>query len=206
MARPITTATPSRVVGYLRWLFPLLSLLLLGLLMIWPQVERNLALRQAAAPLIDKETAEQAVRENRLTDAVYTDTDAQNRPFEVKAKQAMQSSKQENAVLLTTPSALLKLNLTDTLNGTANTGLYKQNEKILILQDNVVLSKQERTGLTQLSTQSLQMDLSKNTAHTNAPVVITAPDLRIEGVGMLVIDNGDTVYLGAPAKAIWSQK
>ncbi|MCB1538719.1 MAG: LPS export ABC transporter periplasmic protein LptC [Rhodospirillales bacterium] len=189
----------SRFVHHLRRILPMTALGILGVVMIWPKIETELAQRRFAPSRLDKAALEKAASENRLIGADFSALDSNGRPFSIIAKQAIQKNDDPDTVILEDPRGTLRLNADTTLSAQAKQGLYAQESRHLTLESDVVLTRSDGTTMT---TQELFVDLMTNDSHTNMPVAIDGPQGHLTAQGMDMTDGGAVTIFAGPAKLI----
>jgi lipopolysaccharide export system protein LptC len=179
----------SRAVGVLRWALPLAVFLVLVALVVWPM---------AGAPKITATVAE-AIPNLVVENLHLTGLDAKNQPYSLTAAKALQEDNAKNFIDLEKPQGDITLESGSWLAGKAQYGRYDQQNKRLWLGGDVELFHDQGY---QFSTSEAQVDMSKNTAWGEQPVLIQGVFGEIRGEGFRVLDHGNVVVIKGHAKAL----
>jgi lipopolysaccharide export system protein LptC len=185
----------SSFIRVLKIFLPLAALGVIGILLVWPQLQKI-----AESPLgqLDIQALQQAETENRLLQPVFNTQDDKGRPVTITAEEAVQKKSNENLIELNKPSAILKGDDRDTtLN--AEQGAFDQKNNVIILNTNVVIQDSQNNVL---QTQSLTADITNNNVSSNEPTTLTTPQGKIEGQGIIIENNGTKTIFKGPAKAV----
>lgn len=178
----------TRTVGVLRWTLPLLVLFVLLALIVWPM----LSTRQITT--VVAENVPNLVVENLH----LTGLDAKNQPYTLTAARALQAADVKNMIELEKPQGDILLESGAWLAGVAKFGRYDQANKNLWLNGDVHVFHDQGY---QFSTTEAEVDLSRNAASGDKPVLIQGNFGEIEGSGFSITDKGNTVIVKGPAKA-----
>lgn len=187
----------SAIVARLRWVLPVTALAVVGILMIWPKVQLELADRRFAPTTpMDKAALEKAATENKLLNANYSSTDSKGRPFSLISTQATQQNQTPDIVLLETPKGSYTLGPDDIIKVTANEGIYAQEKQLLDLVTNVVITRSDG-GV--MNTQKLHVDLKNSNAHSDEPVTYAGPQGTLKAKAMDISQGGQVMVFTGPA-------
>ena len=179
----------SRAVGVLRWVLPLMALLILGLLILLPM------LRVDKLALTVAQNIPNLVVENlRLTGM-----DASNQPYSLNAARALKVATVPDMVDLESPSGEMTLNSGAWLSGRAQHGRYDQKKQRLWLGGEVQLFHDEGY---QFNTSEAQVNLENNTAWGDQPVLIQGGFGEITGQGFRVLEKGTVIIILGKARAL----
>ena len=152
----------SRFVGLMKYLLPLASLLIIGLVVAWPQIYRHYEgfnLTFSTVELTDQRL--------RMINPRYQGVDGKGQPFIVTADSATQDPKDRKLVDLEHVKADMRLD-----NGvwgllSANSGIYNQTSKLLHLEGNVSLYSDRGY---EFHGQVADIDMNAGTVASNQPV------------------------------------
>lgn len=186
----------SSFVKKLRWFLPIAALGIVGILMVWPKIQVEIAERRFGPSPLDRAALEQAATENRLLNAQFSSVDAKGRPFSVNAQEAIQENNNPDNIILQNPKGTLKLDSGQTLTAESKHGIYAQTKQHLNLMDDVVLTRSDGTVMT---TQILFVDLMTNDSHTDQPVAIDGPQGHLRAQNMNSSGGGAITIFGGPA-------
>lgn len=194
--RPFTFAVGPRRLdrGYSRWVrwakrgLPILAGVVIVLVIGWARLDPQDLAPQSGRVRISARDAEALTMSNPR----YVGTDGGNRPFNVTAEMAAQSSPTEPRVELTGPKAGLQLQDDGSLNVAAARGAYDRERGTLELRGGVDMTHSQ--GYT-LHTDAVDIDVKTGTAVSTAPVEGNGPAGRMSGQGMRIEQNGDIVKL-----------
>jgi len=194
-----TTAAPpvprrprsySRFVTSMKVGLPLIALSLVGLLFLWPQVNKGdirlsvgIASFKAASP-----------ESPTMVNARFVGSDSRNQPFSITADLAKNLLLGKSAVQLEVPKADLALRDGSWLAMTARTGLYDQKGKTLELEG--VVNLFHDSGY-EFNTEIAHVDLTGGVATGEKPVLgqgpfgqLAAEGFRIEKLGKRMLFTG----------------
>lgn len=175
----------SPLVRFLKFILPVVALLLVAIVIIWPYIQREdvqFTLGFATGSVDDSEGP-------TMVNPRYTGTDSDRQPFAVTADLAKNLVLDTTRVELEMPKADITLGDGTWLLVTAETGVYGRIEAILDLSGNVNLFHDQGY---EMNTNAVRIDLEDRTAESVTPVVGQGPigELRSEGFRM---NNRDQV-------------
>lgn len=185
----------SRRVGLLRRALPLLALLLLASVFVWPFLEgRRLISMPATLP-----TPQLTMEQPR-----FSGTDDQNRPFSVRAARATQLPENLMQVDLAAPEAEMTAPDGRPLTGSASVGRFDQTKKRLWLGGTVSLRQPAADGADALTfaTTELYADFTTRAVWGNQPARLTGAFGSVEGQGFRVYDGGKVLLFTGASRAI----
>lgn len=167
----------SRFVRVMKLLLPVFALMLLLVIVLWPQIKPkdiNSSARVTSLGLDDTDGV-------NMINPRYVGIDTNNRPFSITADLARTLTDQNDIIELEMPKVDLELENNTGLILTANTGNYYQKEKRLDLKGSVSLFHD--TGY-EIHTEQAFLDLTTNIAFTDQYVRGQGP------FGELTADDG----------------
>ncbi len=179
----------SRVVGFLRWTLPLAVLVVLVVLVGWP------ILQTKSLTAIVAEAIPNLVVENLH----LTGIDASNQPYSLTAARALQALKSKSLIDLEKPQGEITLNNGAWLAGKAELGRFDQQGQRLWLGGNVQLFHNEGY---QFTTSEAQVDMAKNIAWGDKPILIEGSFGEIKGEGFRVLERGNVVVVTGHSRAL----
>ncbi len=191
--------THTNRVTRLRLLLPLVALVIVAILMIWPKIEVEISERRLAPSKLDEASLRQAATQNRLINANFSSVDSKGRPFKLTSTEAVQQKDNPDNIELTAPKGMITLNETDSMTAESKTGLFAQAAQHLTLNDDVVLTRSDGTVM---NTQKLFVDLKNNESNTDTPVTVDGPQGHLTAQGMVVKNGGMLTIFPGPAKLI----
>lgn len=154
------------LVGVLRWLLPLLALLILAAIVIWPMTHS-----QEFSFILAKDKVAMSPDRLRIDNAVYRGETADGRPFVIRAGDAVQKSSAVPIVRLTRLSALLD-EAAGPATVTAPAGRYEMDKDLLIVSGPVQVKS--ATGYS-MATGDVRISLMERTVDSLTPVSGTLP-------------------------------
>lgn len=185
----------SRFVGAMKVLLPLIALLLVALVVIWPHLKtQDLKFRIGFAALNLGEDKEPAMINPR-----FVGTDKNNQPYTITADLARRITDQNSQVELEMPKADITLKDGTWLVLTAQTGLYDSSARTLDLKGNVNLFHD--SGY-EFLTSAAKIDLAKDIAYGTQPVEGQGPFGQINAQGFKLLDKGKTIYFTGKSKLV----
>lgn len=192
---PRASVRYSRFVGAMKLLLPAVAAALIGLVIVWPQMQPGstpLRLGVAAVAPADTENP-------RMVNARFTGTDGVDRPFTVTAEAATQLGPDSALVGLERPQADLTIADGSWVVLTSLTGTYNQETNDLELRDEVNLFHD--AGY-EFHTTSAHIDFRSGNAYGKAPVQGQGPFGLLNSEGFRVLDRGKTVIFTGPARLV----
>lgn len=183
---PQGVGTYSRFVSAMKFVLPIFALILIGLVLVWPQLRGTDNRFKIGFSGIEAREAEGL----NMVNARYMGTDAKNQPFSVTADIAKNLKPDATLVELEMPKADMTLEDGSWLVLTANTGAYNQPEKTLSLKGAVNLFHD--SGY-EIRTSSADIDLGKNLASGNEPVAGQGPFGELRAQGFILQNNGSVI-------------
>ena len=175
-------------------MLPVLSLLLLASLALWPQISN---LFDNARINYQRNRVSADVRTGRLLNLRYHGLDSRNRPYTVTASEAVQVGPER--VNLTTPKGDVVSENGSWTYVESLRGVYRQHDGLLDLSGNVVLYRDN--GVT-LYTQSASMDLKQGAAAGNDPTHAEGPFGTLDSQGFALVDKGAVMQFDGKSRLL----
>ena len=177
----------SRRVALLKRLLPILGLMLLVLVAIWPRLGPLLESVRLRLPVIDLREA----HELRMLNPRYAGVDRFNRPYVVTAAIGRQVPNRDDLMSLERPRAEMTMRRGALVVVTAATAMYQSQAQLLDLFDDVNLVHENGTRFV---TKTAHVDVARDTAEGHDPVSGRGPSGDIDAEGFRIIDKGDTIF------------
>jgi len=183
-------AAYSRVVGVLRWVLPSLVLLGLAGLIVWPMISAE----RFSTALVER------VPNLMVEDLHLTGLDSRNQAYSLTAARALQAkgAKNKNTVDLEKPEAEISLDNGTWLAGKATYGRLDQTEQKLWLGGTVEFFHDK--GYRFISDEA-NIDMEKNTAWGEKPVLLQGSFGEIRGQGFRFLDGGKVFVVTGKSSA-----
>jgi lipopolysaccharide export system protein LptC len=181
----------ARFVRRLRLWLPLLAIIIVLLLFLWPVLLPNFKMLDVAKDVPDLV----------IDNLHYTGVDDKNQPYSLLAKQATRPSALHGIYDLVKPEGEITLQSGAWMDGKADYGRYDEIGKKLWLGGNVQIFHDKGY---QVTTDEAQINLNNNDAWGDKDVLIQGAFGTVRGVGFRFLDSGHTVIVEGPAKAILS--
>jgi lipopolysaccharide export system protein LptC len=179
----------SRRVSRLRRALPVLALLVLLAVTVWPMLGTKRLSTIVA----------EAVPNLMVENLKLSGLDADSQPYSLTAARAMQAGGGKNIVDLEKPQGEITLNSGAWLAGKADQGRFDQQNKRLRLDGHVELFHDQGYRFT---TGAAQLDMDGNAAWGDQPVLIQGAFGEIRGEGFKVLERGKVVVVTGHAQAI----
>lgn len=176
----------SRCVALLKRVLPLVGLMLLVLVAVWPRLGPLLESVRLGFPFIDLREA----RELRMLNPRYAGIDRLNRPYVLTSAIGRQVPNRDDLMSLEQPRAEMTMRRGATVVVTAVTAMYQSQSQLLDLFDDVNLVHENGTRFV---TRSAHVNVSTNTAEGHEPVVGHGPSGDIAAQGFRILEKGDTI-------------
>ena len=195
--RPIRTGRRNayaRFVRLLRVLFPTLAAILIGLVVLWPQLApRHDQFRIGFADLEVTDDGLSMIRPR------YVGTDEQSRPFSISASSVRNLVPGGEEMLLDEPEAEITLEDGAWVTVTADTGTYDVDGNALTLTGRVRLYHDKGYSL---ETTKAYVDLGRSEITGNEQVAGHGPSGYLQGTGFRVGQGGLAIDVRGPARMI----
>lgn len=188
-ARAAKARGPRRFVSRLMIALPILSVLILIGLMVWPYVNPHKILMK---------TLEQ-VPDLVIQNLNFTDKDSKNQPYSISAEKATRPNGTQNIFDLEKPQGEITLQEGAWVAIKSLYGRYDKDKNLLWLGGDVQIFHDK--GF-QFTTDELQANLNDRTSWGEKPVLIQGSFGEIRGVGFRLLDSGNVIVVKGPATAL----
>ena len=189
---PSLLARRRLAVNLTKWLLPLVALLLLATIAVWPEIGR---IRDSSRLTFQRMSTE--VGGAKLTNVRYRGVDENGRPYTLTAVTAQQDG--PDRINLTTLKADITLGDGTWLMLQAKQGVYLQQTSQLDLSHDVNLYRDDGTTVT---TSSASIDLKKGAGAGAEPVHAEGPFGALDAQGFTLTDKGTAIQFTGPAHVI----
>ncbi len=176
-----------------KWLLPLLALLLLSSIAVWPELMRvkdqgRIAFRRAFS--VEADTG-------RMLQPRYRGVDERGRPYTVTAASALQTGPER--IALTDPKGDIVTESGTWLMGESQAGVFIQHQSMLDLSGNVLLYREDGTTL---RTDAAVVDLKAGAAASSDKTRAEGPFGTLDAQGFTLIDKGAAIQFTGPAHLV----
>lgn len=178
----------TRIVGTLRWLLPVVVLVGLVGLILWPMWNA----KNISTALIEK------IPNLMIEKLNLTGFDDKGQPYSLRADRALQAATAKNLIDLEKPNGELTLQDGSWVTGQADKGRIDQNSKKLWLNGKAELFHDKGY---RFSSEEINVDLATNVATSEQPVTIQGNFGTIDGSGFLMENSGNKIIIKGPANA-----
>jgi len=185
----------SRYVIFMKFVLPLIALVLVASIMIWPQLQvldETFSIALSDVKLSAKESP-------NMVNARFVGADLKKQPFSITADIARNLLKETTRIELEMPKADVTLSDGSWLVLTANSGVYNQKGKFLNLDGAVNLFHD--SGY-EINTKKAYIDLKRGIANSNEPVKGQGPFGHLQAEGFKIEDKGNIILFSGKAKLI----
>lgn len=189
------TARYTRFVRYMRVILPLMAVVMIMLLLIWPQLGSDhsyMTQMEAVSTDLAKD-----IRENRLVTARFESADSKGRPYVIEADEASQDYDSPDIIQLKFPRATLTQTDGGRITVQARKGLYRQESEVLALTEEVYFTRSDGSVM---SMDSITGNIKKGEAVSNDPVRIESPSGVLEAQGLRIEGEGSRVIFAGPVR------
>jgi lipopolysaccharide export system protein LptC len=193
----VQTSTTAHVY-WARRVLPLLALLVVIALVVWPLLQKKTTavLEQVPQNKVAPNQPEPALT---VIKPEFKGVDNQQRPYHIVAEKIQQGIDTTQPVTLEHPKANLQLSADTYLNLTANNAIFDRTKNTLQLDGQVTLINQD--GYT-LTTQNMAIDLTTNHAQTPQAVQLIGPQVNLTGMGLELTQDAQLLKVQGPAKLV----
>ena len=193
--RRLPVAGYSRMVFLMKVLLPSIAVVLVGLVIAWPELISDDGRFRLNAVRIDQRDAETL----RMVNPRYVGTDNRNQPFTVTADAATQSSGNADLVALDQPKADIALQDGSWVALTASDGLYHRGQQSIDLKGAVNIFHD--SGY-EFRSESALIDLKAGTASGEQTVTGQGPLGDVEAEGFQILDRGARILFTGKARLV----
>ena len=180
------------VIALTKWLLPMAALTILGIVALWPEIDRNIGEARVSfrRTLVIPETGQ-------LKDARYHGVDEHGRPYTVTAVVAKQAGPER--IDLTTPVGDVSMESGAWLMVKAQHGIYLQGTQQLDLAGDVNLYRDDGTTLV---TDSAAVDLKAGAAASATMTHAEGPFGTLDAQGFAATDNSTIIRFAGPGRLV----
>ena len=186
----------SHLVSALKVALPTLAVVLLSLVVVWPQLTAG---PDKSSPLTFARLEAPQQQTQTMQDARYHGIDKSSQPYTVTAELAKETAPGSQIIQLTRPRADITLKSKAWVLLEADEGHYNQVSQVLDLAGSVNVFHD--AGY-EMHTTRLSMDLAKGEAIGTEPVAGKGPRGEINGQGLHITDNGQTVAVTGKSRLL----
>lgn len=192
--------TYTLVVKFFRIFLPILALLSVIVLVVWPILNQEDVPEEVSSSANEEKPLGVADDALQIIKPEFTGMDSKNRPYIITADTVYQGTDKEADMTLVKPVADLELSETRWVSLRADNGIYSPAKESLTLSGAVTLS--DNTGY-HLETQKLDVDLKKGTATSKTIVTGNGPVGSVDAKGMkITLDGSPFVSFIGPGKFV----
>ena len=185
----------SRFVSFMKFILPAAALLLVVLVVVWPQLDfknQRFGLRFAKLQATEGDVP-------AMVNARFVGSDRKEQPYTITADLARNLLFGGKSVELEMPKADITARDGSWIVLTANSGVYDQDSKKLGLEGSVKLFHD--AGY-EFNTKTAQIDLGLGNAESNSPVRGQGPFGQLEAQGFKLENKGQTIYFTGKSKLV----
>ena len=187
-------ANRRHTVLWAKRLLPVLAMLLLASVALWPQISAQF---DKARISYRKGGLSAELQAGKLLQVRYHGQDTRNRPYTVTADEAVQDGAER--VNLTTPKGDVVSENGSWTYGESLRGVYRQHAGLLDMSGNVILYRDN--GVT-MQTQSAAIDLKQGAAAGNEPTHAEGPFGTLDAQGFALVDKGDVIQFDGKSRLL----
>ncbi|MGD9637873.1 MAG: LPS export ABC transporter periplasmic protein LptC [Alphaproteobacteria bacterium] len=183
----------TRFVKILKLLLPAIASVLIGLILIWPQIlaEKDKFKINIGIPEFSR------IESMRMVNAKFFATDNKNQPYSLSADLAMETEPGSMIIELTKPKADIMMSDNTWVAAEASNGVFKQKDEILELNDGVSIF---HDGGYNFEIGKMKIDLKKGEAVSNEKILFAAPFGEVAGEGLSISEKGNKIKITGKTK------
>ncbi len=179
-----------------KWILPVAALCLLGLMVIWPELQKV----EDSGRLTIQRTIGGDPEGARVISARYRSVDDRNRPYTITADQVDQVD--QNSMQLQNPTADLTTESGAWLLVESASGLYRKTQDELDLGGGVTLWHDNGSVL---RTHAMTLNLKDGSASSNTPVSIQGPFGTLNAQGFTLTGRGAVVHFSGQSHLVLNE-
>lgn len=184
------------MVSWTKRLLPVMALLLLASIALWPEIARQADLNHLGVG----HGMSGELQAGKLVNMRYRGTDERNRPYTITASTAMQDGP-ERINLVDPKGDVISENGSWTL-AESQLGVYLQHSGMLDMSHDVVIYRDN--GIT-LHTQSAAMDLKTGAGAGNEPTHAEGPFGTLDAQGFALVDKGAVIQFQGTSRLLLNE-
>lgn len=173
---------------------PLLALVLVGLVLMLPQLDSTQTTLQSS---IKEQIKAQDLENLYMVKARYLGSDDKSRAYTLTAESARQVSATSDLIALEGPTAKITLKDKTKISMRANAGAFYKDKKLLVLFGDVKIT--HSNGYT-VKTQEMEINMAKGTARGTKPIRAFGPLGTLNATGFRILGNGKRVLFTGKAR------
>ncbi|HET8728137.1 MAG TPA: LPS export ABC transporter periplasmic protein LptC [Alphaproteobacteria bacterium] len=182
----------SRFVGLLKFVLPTIAVVLMALVALWPELQR-----ESDAPTVSARMVENQDGTVQMMNPRYFGVDQKEQPFSIVAQSANQLAGNDDIVELAAPDGEITLNSGAGLSLRADTGRYDRAANQLNLSGDVTLLRDDGV---EVRTSTAEIDLDSRSAQGDQPIHAQGPTGEVQAEGFRITDGGATVIFTGRSK------
>jgi lipopolysaccharide export system protein LptC len=183
----------SVFVKMMRWGLPIFALVMMVVVIAWPELDEQIEAIPQENILNQKEIA---VIGNELLNPKYETTDTNNNPVFVSAAKAIQNQENTDIIRLETPFADFVTEQGDEIQAQAIFGTYDSKNEKLFLQENIQITHANNYIL---KAQELRLNMKTQEAFSDKDIVIEGQDAHLTARGLEGNMSQGTLLFNGPA-------
>lgn len=183
-----------RTVLWTKRLLPVVALLLLASVALWPQISRQF---DNARLSFRRGGLSGDLQAGKLLNVRYHGLDARNRPYTVTADQAIQLGPER--INLVEPKGDVVSENGSWTYAESQEGVYRQHAGLLDMSGDVVLYREDGISM---RTQSAAMDLKAGAAAGNQPTHVEGPFGTLDALGFALVDKGAVIQFSGKSRLL----
>jgi lipopolysaccharide export system protein LptC len=188
----------SRFVRLMKLLLPSVAVVVLGVVLAWPQIRSQAERLAGELASLDP----RAANTRTLVNARFHGVDADNQPYTLFASKAIEQADNPDQIDLWDPEGDIALDTGRWLALRGNTGVYSKGDRTLYLDGDVVLYRDD--GF-EFHTETAHIDLKTKDANGADPVQGSGPDGTIESTGFDIVEGGRVVVFTGQAHLVLTE-
>jgi len=185
----------SRFVGTMRIALPLLALVIIVMVVAWPQLGKK---PEKFRLDVSKVTREDSSGQ-QMVNARFTGTDSNGRPFTVTADTAAQQKKISDLLDMAFPKADMTMKSGAWVAMSAEKGVYDRKSEKLNLTDNVTVFHD--SGY-EFKTTTAIVDLATSSAAGSEPIAGQGPGGTLSATGFRILDRGNVLLFTGKSRLV----
>lgn len=188
----------SRFVGMMKYLMPVLAVVLLAAVFFWPQF---ISTKKQATNSVLQTFKPDDLNNFQMVAPNFVGTDDKNRPYRVTAELARMENRDSDIIKLQKPKADITLENGQWIAVTARDGVFHQKDKQIELIGDV--NVYHDAGYT-FKTEYAHIDVTNGTAEGNKPVAASGPKGTLTAEGFKITDKGKTVVFTGKSRVVFN--
>jgi lipopolysaccharide export system protein LptC len=184
----------STFVRAMKVALPLLALVLVGVVLMLPQLDSAQDKLQGS---VKEQIKAQDLENLYMVKARYIGSDDKSRAYTLTAESARQVSATSDLIALEGPTAKVALKDDSKMTMRANAGAFYKEKKLLVLFGDVVIT--HSNGYT-VKTNEMEINMTKGTARGTKPIRAFGPLGTLDATGFRILGNGKRVLFTGKAR------